>query len=230
MRLRDLAFLILGAALAIFAQGLAAPELFTEVSQWRFGPVRDDTFQQTDMHTDNYLHPVGAAIGVQDKLGRSEVFGYRVALQAAGAYKARDNASVDDGNAHNHSGVPCTPPSEEGCALRFNGEGRVHGVSLGLTAEQPLSFPRLSLIGEAGFFFYAQHFKAEARFVDCPICFRSISYNESSRIWDAPSPFAGLTLRWRGFYVFARHFWPSGHRALAVTDGSMSMYGIGVPF
>lgn len=234
MRLgRDIGFLFLGAVLAIVAQGLAT-ELQLEIGQSRFSPGLEDTFYQSDMHTDNYLRPVAVSIGLADKWKGSERFGWRIALIAMGNIKARDNNSVNDEWAHRHAGALCTHASEDGCTLRFNGEGSTFGILTSLTAEQPLT-SGLSLIGEAGLFFFQHHFKAEARFIDCT-CSRQVSYNETSRLWDQPSPMVGVTLRYSNpfglhgiaAYVAARHYWPAEHRALSMTNFAHTDYMVGI--
>lgn len=226
IRLRDLAFLVLGAAIAIFAQGLAAPELQAELGQCRYGVVPEGTFYQSDLHTDSYLRPACGGIALASKWNGSERFGWRVGALATGGISARDNVSTNDERAHAH--IACVPPNPDGCMVRFNGEGRTFGFTLGLTAEQPLA-AHLSAIAEGGFFFFQHHFKAEAHPMGCG-CTGQIAYNETSKLFDSPSPFAGITLRYRDFYVAARHFWPTGHRSLSLTDFSMTQYVVGVAF
>lgn len=217
--MKSVAAFLAGFILAIGFSGRAT-EFFAEYGQCRYGAVPEGTFYQSDMHTDSFLRPTCAAIGVADKWKGSERFGWRVALLGTGSIRARDNASVNDERAHRHDRT-CTPPDEDGCTVAFNGSGQTLGISLGLTAEQPLA-AHLSLIGEGGFFFFQHHFKTEARFVNCASCTRQISYNETSRLWDMPSPYSGVTLRYRKVYVAARHYWPSGNRALSLTDFSMN--------
>lgn len=207
----------------------AAPEFFIEGSQYRYGNVGDGTFQQTDLHTDNYLRPIGLAIGIADKWSGSDRLGWRIALRDSGKIRVRDNESVNDEQAHNHSAGPCTPPQEVGCTLRFNGEGRTFGASFGLTYEHRLPLPGASLTPEVGLFFFQHHFKAEGRFIDCPNTCRLIAFNETSKLWDMPSPYLGAMLRWHSVYVAARHYWPSGHRPQSIWNvGEMNELVVGL--
>lgn len=221
---RDIAFFILGGVLAIVAQGLST-ELQAEVGQCRFSTGLADTFYNSDLHTDSYLRPACASVGLAGKWRDSERFGWRVALLGTGSIQARDNVATNDERAHAH--VACKPPSEDGCMVRFNGSGETFGVSLSITAEQPIA-RHLSAIGEFGLFFFQHHFKAEARFMDCHSCGRQISYNETSRLWDEPSPMVGLTLRYRSVYIAARHYWPAEHRPLSLTNYAFNQFSIGV--
>lgn len=213
---RDIARILAGVLAVAAPLGAAAVEPFAEYGQCRFAGVGDGTFQQTDMHTDNFLHPQCGALGLQDRWAGYERLGWRVSLLGVGKIKARDNSAVNDEQAHHHTGA-CSPPDERGCALRFNGEGSTWGITAGLTGEKPLS-SRLSLVGESGLFFYQHHFKAEARFVDPGFNGggRSISFNETSKLFDSPAPYMAATLRYRDVYLRAAHYWPAGHRALTL--------------
>ena len=221
--IRNIAFFLLGAVLAIVAQGYAGPEASLEVGQCRFGLERDGTFYQSDRHTDNFMRPACWSIGLQDKWKDSR-FGWRVSFLSAGSIQARGNMAVNDET----RGVttPCDMTiSEANCPIRFDGSGNTLGFTLGATYEQPL-FSRASLTAESGLFFFQHHFKSEARFEAC--CHREISYNETSKLWDQPSAFMGATLRYRDVYASFRHYWPTGHRALSLTNHEMNQFVVGI--
>lgn len=218
--------ILLGAVIGFTAHGFAsrATEFFVESGRCNLGLERDGTFWQADQTTNNYMRPGCTSLGLADKWKGSERLGWRVSLLATGPIQARDNVATNDEN--RHIKTPCDMTvSEANCPVVFNGEGRTYGITAGLTAEQPLA-AHLSVIGEGGLFFFQHHYKAEARFVDC--CHRNISYNETSKLWDIPSPFIGVTLRYRAVYVAARHYWPSEHRALSQTNFGMKQLVLGV--
>lgn len=201
-----------------------AVEMFSEAGQCRFGLERDGTFYQSDRHTDNFMRPGCASFGFQGKWKDSERWGWRVSLLGTNSIQARGNMAVNDET--RGSTAPCDlSVSEANCAIRFDGSGKTQGFTLGTTYEQPL-FSRTSLIAESGLFFFQHHFKAEARFVDC--CTRNISYNETSKLWDMPSAFLGVSLRYRDVYAGFRHYWPTGHRALSLTNHEMNQFVVGV--
>lgn len=228
MSLRDLAFLFLGGVLAVLAQGVAAPEVSLEMGQCRYGTVAEGTFYQSDLHTDNYMRPACGGVALSDKLTGSDRFGWRVGFIASGSINARDNQSTNDERAHAH--VACNHMDGDGCMVRFNGEGKTFGFAFGLTADVPLT-SNFILVGEGGLFFFQHHFKAQAINQECRHCTRQIAFNETSKLWDMPSPYAGVTLRWRDFYVAARHYWPSGNRALSLWNaGEMNQIVAGVVF
>lgn len=217
--------ILVGAVIGFTAHGLAsrATDLFAETGQCRFGLERDGTFYQSDRHTDNFLHPGCISLGLQDKWKDSR-FGWRASFVATGTIQAKGNMAVNDET--RGSTAPCDMMvSEANCPIRFDGAGQTYGITLGSTYEQPL-FAHAALIAESGLFFFQHHFKAEARFVDC--CHRTISYNETSKLWDTPSPFLGLTMHYRYVYVAVRHFWPSGHRALSLTNHEMNQFVVGL--
>lgn len=227
LRLRDLAFLALGVAIAVALPTEADTELFGEIGQCRFGTAPSPTFYNADLRTSNYMHPGCFAVGLQDKWNGSERFGWRAWFESTGSIQARDNMATNDERVADPNRPPCTPPNEDGCFARFNGSGQTQGLGLTLTAEQPL-FEHLSVIGEAGILFFQHHFKAEGRFVgwgNNPG--RAISYNESSKLWDLPSPVAGVTLRYRDVYFAFRHYWPTGHRALTLTNNERNNFMLG---
>lgn len=210
----------------IVAVGLSGrtTEVFSEYGQCRFGLAEDGTFYQSDRHTDNYMRPACAAVGVSDKWQGSERFGWRVSFLATGSINARGNMAVNDET----RGVttPCNlSVSEANCQIRFDGAGQTFGFAFAFTAEQPLA-AHLSASAESGLFFFQHHFKSEARFEQC--CGRTISYNETSKLWDVPSPFVGLSLRYRDLYVAARRYWPSEHRALSLTNHAFWQFTAGV--
>lgn len=200
-----------------------AMDAFFEGGQCRFRTAEDGTFYQADRHTDNYMRPACFSFGVADKLKGN--FGYRLAFVGTGSIQARDNMAVNDETRYHYKGACALPSSEAGCPVRFNGAGDTYGISASFTYEQPL-YGRLSAIAEAGLFYFQHHFKSEAQFVPC--CNRQISYNETSNIWDQPSPLAGLTLKYRAVYLAARHYWPSDHRPLSLTNHSFWQLSAGV--
>lgn len=223
---RELVCLFVGAILATMYQAWSAPELTTEAGQCRFGAAPDSTFYNADLHTENYLHPGCWSAGVQDKWKNSKRFGWAARFSATGSVEVRDNLALPDETRHIRNG--CNPPDETGCYARFNGKGNTYGLSVGLTAEQPI-WSHLSVAGEVGVLFFQHHFKSEARLIDPQWGGggRTISYNETSRFWDMPSPLVGVTLRWRDLYFAYRHYWPTGHRALTVVNFQRNDFMIG---
>lgn len=214
---------VLGFTAALGLSGRTA-EVFSEVGQCRFALERDGTFYQSDRHTDNFMTPGCISLGLSGKWTDSEKWGWRTSFLSTGSIQARGNMAVNDELRGNTA--PCDLSiNEANCPVRFNGSGQTYGFTFGATFEQPLGY-HLSLIGESGLFFFQHHFKAEGKFVDC--CTRNISYNETSKLWDMPSPFLGMTLRYRDVYFAARHFWPSGHRALSLTNHEMNQFVVGV--
>lgn len=218
--------ILVGAVIGFTVHGLAsrATDLFVETGRCSFGLERDGTFWQADQYTNNYMHPGCASLGVADKWKGSDLLGWRVSFLATGPISARGNIATNDENRH-YKGPCDLSTSEANCMVEFNGSGRTYGITVGFTAEQSIG-SHLSVIGESGLFFFQHHYKAEARFVDC--CTRNISYNETSHIWDQPSPFLGFTLQYRSVYVAARHFWPSEHRALSQTNHAMNQIVLGL--
>lgn len=221
--------ILLGAVIGFTAHGFAsrATEFFVEQGQCRFATGEEGAFYQGDLHTENYMRPACLTVGVADKWRGFDRLGWRVAFVGTGSIQARDNLALPDGVRHLRNG--CTPPDEAGCYARFNGSGTTYGVSFGLTYEQPI-VQHLSLIGEAGLYFFQHHFKAEARLIDPAWGVgggRTISYNETSKLWDQPSPMAGITLRYRDIYIAARRYWPSEHRPLSLTNFSFTQYSVG---
>jgi len=227
MRAKVLAFLAFAALAAIPVRSWGF-ELQLEGGQCRLRVVHSDTFQNTDMHTDNYMRPDCGTVALANLWPTSHHFGWRVGFKVIGEIQARDNEAVNDEQAHHHAGT-CTPPRTFGCTIRFNGVGRTFGISTGLTGELPLT-SRFKLVGEGGLFFFQHHFKADGTFPTCPNCEhnRRIAYNETSKISSEPSPYLGLSLRWRDLYFAARHYWPTGHRTLSLWEtGQMNEFVIG---
>ena len=215
---------LVGLTALIFSGFSWSAEYLFEVGQCRFGLERDGTFYQSDRYTDNFMRPGCVSVGLQDKWQGYERLGWRVSFLGTGSIQARGNMAVNDET--RGATAPCDMSvSEANCQIRFDGAGQTYGITLGANYEHPI-FSRTTLAVESGLFFFQHHFKAEARFVDC--CHREISYNETSNLWDVPSPFLGLTLRYRDVYFAARHFWPSEHRALSLTNHSFNQLVAGV--
>ena len=216
----------IGLTALIFSGFAWSAEYQFETGQCRFGLERDGTFYQSDRHTDNFMHPGCMSLGVAGKWKDSERWGWRAAFLATGAIQARGNKAVND--EARGSTAPCDMTvSEANCPIIFDGSGNTQGITLGATYEQPL-FAHTSVIAESGLFFFQHHFKAEATFESC--CGRNISYNETSKMWDMPSPFMGVTLKYRAVYAAVRHYWPSGHRALSLTNHEINQFVVGLVY
>lgn len=200
-------------------------ELFTEAGQCRFGLEKDGNFYQQQRHTDNYMTPRCLSLGVADKFNDGP-WGWRASVQVAGKIEARDNVAA--------IGIELVPPhfacdqaTSFGCTSNFNGSGRTWGFTAGITNEQRLGFIRV--IGESGLFFFTHRFRARQTNIDyAPVGGANGEYDETSKLWDMPSPFLGLTLRYGDVYLAARHYWPTGHRALSLTNHEMNQIVVGV--
>lgn len=231
---RDLGFFALGAVLCVIGRGISAPELQLEVGQCRFGVERDGVFYQADQHTDNYLRPACAAIGIADKFKSAHGFGWRAWFMKTGNLEARGNVATLDEDAHT-SGT-CDPATGHHCHWRFDGAGSLKGIGASLTAEVPV-YERWSVIAEAGVFFFKSSFSVTITPAD--YVGASKRGEEHSHWTDQPSPLIGLTVRRErpfglpiAVYGAVRRYWPAEHRALNLTDYSHIdlMLGIGKEF
>lgn len=203
-----------------------AGELALELGQCRFGQERNGTFYESDpgMDYSNYMTPRCGGISWSDKFGSSR-WGYRIAYLDSGSIQARSNVARygDDLNRQ-----PCDPKTTIGCRAHFDGSGYTYGVSLGLTAEARMGEIRAA--GEAGLFFFRHRFHASAMPLEQGAGDEQ-NYDATSS-WRSPhSLLLGITLRYRdgGPYVYARHYFPSGHRELSLTNHSMTQFGVGFP-
>lgn len=219
-----------GVIVAIGLSGRAV-EIFVEDGQCRFGLERDGTFYNADLRHHNYMTPGCASFGFADKFKESRI-GWRIALIESGAIQARDNvARVVDGS--QETGKPCDPDANGnwlGCHAVFNGRGKMYGFSLGLTYEQPLALG-FSAVGEGGLLIFRSVFRSNI----VPLDYKKPDGEtpETSGVQDsgwlsAPAPYMGLMLKYGRAYAGLRYYWPSGHRALSLTNHSFTQASAGV--
>lgn len=219
IRLRDVVFLVLGAAIVVSVQGIGG-EVQVEAGQCRFGVERDGIFYQANQHTDNYLRPACASIAFADGFKSYPGFGYRAWFLKTGSLQARGNIATSDEDAHTTG--TCDQTTGAHCHWRFDGAGDVKGVGASLTMQVPI-IDRWSVIGEAGIFFFKSSFSVTITPTDTATAVRR---GEEHGSWtDMPAPMAGLTLRNDrplglpfSAYFAVRKYWPAEHHALNLTN------------
>lgn len=212
----------------LLSLALAAPvaahavDLYAELGQCRYGLAANGTFYESDPGLDyrNYMTPRCGAVGLAGAFGASS-FGWRVGYLRTGTIQARDNVARFGDDANRQA---CDPVTTVGCRASFNGSGYSEGVTLSLTDTHKWS-QRVSTTNEAGVFFFRHRFHATATGQEIPGVWHA---DEQSRITDAPSPYLGLIVRYGPVYYSIRHYFPMGHRALSLTDFSMTSHSIGV--
>lgn len=220
-----LAYFIAGFILAIGFSGRAV-EYFFEGGQCRFSDDRG-AFYHADLPHQNYMTPRCGSFGVQDKFSDGN-WGWRLGYLESGAIHARDNYTrMLDGEYETN--LPCNwPAGYFGCHAVINGSGYMYGFTAAITRDFHV-YDQWKVIPEGGLFFYRSVFRATIRAADFE--FSKEWYVAEDSGWKAwPSPFIGLTIRYGPVYAAVRHYWPSGHRALSLTDHSFTQIMTGVVF
>lgn len=218
---KNVAFFLLGAALAIVAQGIAAPELQIEFGQSRFGQERNGTFYESDggMDYQNYMTPKSGSIAIADKFGESP-WGYRLSAFNTGTIKVTSIARYgDDANRQ-----PCDPLTTIGCKARFEGSGYSYGFTAALTYEMRLGV--LRVIPEAGLSLFRHRFHAKTAPLE-PMFAGELQYDETSKWISEPQKMLGLTLRIGEFYFSVRRHLEAGGRPLSLTNHSRTDFMFG---
>jgi hypothetical protein len=227
--MRALLLLLLG----VVAAPTQAMELQGEWGQCRFGKERDGVFWQSDRHTQNYMTPYCATLGLTDRY-KDGPFGWRIGFVWAGFIEGRDNIATlrdDDAFLKNLVCHDAPPPPERGagCLASHNGFGHTWGFSFGPTYERRLFGP-VKVVAEGALFFFRHNYKNHAQHVDCTTCKPNPDYDQSSGPFADPIPMLGLTLRAYSLYFAVRYYWPGEHRPLSLTDHSFTQLSTGLAF
>jgi hypothetical protein len=216
-----------------------AAEGFIEAGLCDFGQERNGVFWQEGRYMKNKLTTQCLALGFSGKVKKA--WGWRAGLMMTSSWQHRSNVATyyDDEIGIEPGSKACDtvsvpgPGVEQGrgCYTIHSGSGNLRGFFSSITYEINLG-SGFKLIPEMGLLFYRMKQDNSVTWLDpnAKPSYAPGNYNagENRDLLKVPSPFIGVTLRYRDAYAYARHYESQGHHPLALTDGMFRQYGVGI--
>ena len=162
MRLgRDIAFALLGAVLAIVAQGWSRPELEAAIGRSDYCCLEDGTWWQSPHGWTGTLRPATFEIGVRERFGNFSLRAAYVDLGKASGENWALMRDMDFGRFDPYAG--CDVTTRANCLGKFSSSQHVRGILAGAAYGRAIYGARIE--GEIGAYFYKSQFEVT---IYCP--------------------------------------------------------------